>query len=329
MGCQHVIGGRVALWDGTLIDVNENAHPDLLWAMRGGAAAGVGVVTQLDLRLLNEPEVATWYYAKITKEQLKICVHNNTFLRGQYLPRDISLSFLMHGGSDQISPLCSVNIYSLRRPAETLKCLQEHLEDEVTNIVSDLSAWSVGSLLDMRMIPASDFLAKNTNMLAEITGADLRDHPLRYWDPTVIKREMADSFLSTVSSWVLPDCDAMLFDIYEALEAIQTHPLSSRMYFLAVPGGSKIKEQSNICAMPVGEALARFEVHWDERGEDEEWARKFTDKIHSIILSKQDPQINRPYRGDIWLEEQSKDPRLDAILKKYDKRNYCTGQEHS
>ncbi|KAL5404072.1 hypothetical protein PMIN04_012666 [Paraphaeosphaeria minitans] len=46
-GCQSVMGGRIILWDGLKVDVNENSHPDLLHAMRGGAAARVGVVTEI------------------------------------------------------------------------------------------------------------------------------------------------------------------------------------------------------------------------------------------------------------------------------------------
>ncbi|KAH8693485.1 hypothetical protein GQ44DRAFT_599120, partial [Phaeosphaeriaceae sp. PMI808] len=31
LGCQLVIGGRIALWDGTVVDVNEQSYPRLLF----------------------------------------------------------------------------------------------------------------------------------------------------------------------------------------------------------------------------------------------------------------------------------------------------------
>ena len=59
LGCQSVVGGRIALWDGTVLDVDEKNLPELLYAMRVGAAAGAGVVTKLHLQLIDEPHQAT------------------------------------------------------------------------------------------------------------------------------------------------------------------------------------------------------------------------------------------------------------------------------
>lgn len=75
------------------------------------------------------------------------------------------------------------------------------------------------------------------------------------------------------------------------------------------------------CAIPLGEALARFELHWDDPKKDEGWCRDFTDGIARIIRSSQDTKPGRPFRGDIWLYEQGGDPELDVIRRQYDRRS--------
>ena len=321
LGCQSVIGGRVALWDGTVVDVDDRNHPELLWAMRGGAAAGVGVVTELRLRLIDEPPRATWRFTRITKQQLETCVAHKAFAKAANLPVDISVSFRFHFEPDQLEPVASFNIVSLLTVAETLVCLEERLGKEVTSIVAgDVSMWNEKSLLDLRMLPASDLLASNPDLLADVTPLVLREQPLIYWKPTVTAREMARSYFTSISHWVVMGCEDMLLKLYAAFSRAQTSPARTRMYALVIQGGGRMSELQHECSMPLGQALARFELHWDKPKTEEKWCRGFTDDIHNIMRSRADPAADRPYRGDIWLEEQAKDVRLDAILERYDMR---------
>lgn len=50
LACDNLIGAHVVLADGCSMRVTAGEHPDLFWALRGGAG-GLGVVTQLELRL--------------------------------------------------------------------------------------------------------------------------------------------------------------------------------------------------------------------------------------------------------------------------------------
>lgn len=68
------MGGRIILWDGSKVDVNENSHADLLHVMRGGATARVGVVTEIRLHLLDQPPLVSWCFRSLSKAQLKTCV---------------------------------------------------------------------------------------------------------------------------------------------------------------------------------------------------------------------------------------------------------------
>ncbi|RDI55339.1 FAD-binding oxidoreductase [Nocardia mexicana] len=317
LGCQSVVGGRVVRWDGSVLEVDEDSHPDLLLAMRGGAAAEVGVVTEIRLRLIPEPPRATWRFTRITREQLETCVAQRFFARSAELPREISVSVRIHFEPDQPAPVCSFNIVSLLTAEATVRVLRETVGDEITDMVAELSEWSEKTLLDLRMLPASEFLTAHPQMLGEVTAEALHADPLRYWKRTSSMREMASSYFTSISHWVVPDCEPMLLDLYAAFETAQAHPLRERMYTLVILGGGRMTELRDRCAMPLGEALARFELHWDNPETDEAWSRDFTDAVHSILRSNQDPGPQRPYRGDIWLPEQAYDPRLEAIRTAY------------
>ncbi len=321
LGCQSVIGGRVVLWDGIVLDVDETNYPDLLYAMRGGAVAGVGVVTEIRLRLIDEPALVTWRFTSINREQLAICVANNAFTNAFNLPRDVSVSFRFYFEPNRLQLVCSFNIVSLLTAQDTIQCLNQHLGAEVASfLTNDLLAWNEKSLIDLRMLPASEFLATNPEMLSEVSSTALHENPLLYWKQTAASREMAASFFTSISHWVVQGCEPMLLKLYDAFQSVQAEPARNRMYALLIQGGGQMLELQPECCMPLGQALARFELHWDDPDKEERWCRQFTDDISNVIRSEEDKRPGRPYRGDIWLEEQASDENLDTIHKKYDKR---------
>ncbi|KAL3962982.1 hypothetical protein ACCO45_004505 [Purpureocillium lilacinum] len=289
------MGGRVVLWDGSTVNVDSSTHPDLLYAMRGGAVAGAGVVSELRLRMVDEPNQATFCRMRMTKSQLDTCMANEAIFNAARLPREISVSFRLYFDADVTEPVCSLDIFSLLDVEETIRAISNHLGQSVASIIAHRTSWSEKALIDVRMLNASRNLAADPGMLAEATQSSLNNEPFLYWSQRVCAREMARSFFTSRSYWVQSHCESMLVELYEKFATVGEHPSRDRI------------------------TLARFELHWDEEDEAP-WCRSFTQGICDIIARRQDTEPGRTYRGDIWKEGQDFDGNLSAIFKQYDRR---------
>ncbi|QBZ66593.1 hypothetical protein PoMZ_13576, partial [Pyricularia oryzae] len=104
------------------------SQPDLLYAMRGGAAAAIGVVTRIRLRLIDEPPSVTWCFAPIDKTQLQLYVAKKAFANARGLPRAITKD-----------PVCSFNITSLLSAKKITEFLRRYLGPELVELVADSS----------------------------------------------------------------------------------------------------------------------------------------------------------------------------------------------
>ena len=118
----------------------------------------------------------------------------------------------------------------------------------------------------------------------------------------------------------------MLHALYEAFESAQSLPARQRMYALVTLGGGRMLDLQDGCSMPLGQGLARFELHWDDPEKEERWSRQFTARISSIIRSHEDASPGQPYRGDIWLPEQAENRELEARLLKFSRWNSASVQ---
>lgn len=281
-------------------------------------------MTKVRLELLEQPESVSWRFMSLSNNQLQLCVAHRVFESAFNLPRDISVAFRFHFTPGQLDPVCTLSIVSLSSATKTLEDISKLLGADFASLVGELSEWHEGPLQDLRLVPASEGLKADPGMLAEVTPEMLQASPLTYWSQPTSSREMARSYLASVSHWVVAQCDTMLMDLFEAFETVPVGPLRSRMYAFVVQGGGRIAELQHRCSMPLGVALARFETHWDE-ADDETWSRKFTDNISKIIESKSDTGTRRPFRGDIWQAEQGYDKTLRDIFKLYDRRSLRTG----
>ena len=56
-----LVGARVVLADGRVVDCDAEREPDLFWALRGAGAAGFGVVTSLAFRTCLAPRSTTFH----------------------------------------------------------------------------------------------------------------------------------------------------------------------------------------------------------------------------------------------------------------------------
>lgn len=57
LGVDHILGARLVLADGSVVEVDENHHPDLFWALRGAGNGIWGVLTQLTIRIYPAPKL--------------------------------------------------------------------------------------------------------------------------------------------------------------------------------------------------------------------------------------------------------------------------------
>ena len=57
--CDNLLAAQVVLADGTIIDVSENSHADLFWALRGGGGGNFGVVAQMTFKTFPTSDITT------------------------------------------------------------------------------------------------------------------------------------------------------------------------------------------------------------------------------------------------------------------------------
>lgn len=320
LGCQSIVSGRVALWDGTVVAVDEKNHPQLLHALRGGAAAGAGVATEVCLKLVDEPAVVSWAKVRLTREQLVKCAEMNVFSNATKLPREITPSFKFYFELGEPEPVAAFRIGSILSKKETIASVREHLGEEVVAWLPDDSDWNEKKMVDYRLQVAPEPLASNVGILAEATSAEMLERPLDFWKPANAAHEMLRSYIVQTSTWVVPECEEVLPTLYDGFGSIKNHPMHERMYSLVILGDGTMNDLADSCSMPVGRALIRFESHWDDDETYGEDCHRITREMGQIIQTKADTSVERPYRGDIWLREQGTDPKLDQILQRYDRR---------
>lgn len=74
----------------------------------------------------------------------------------------------------------------------------------------------------------------------ELSSTALHTKPLVYWKQNTALREMASSYLASVSHWVVPGCEPMFLDLYEAFASVQSHPARQRMHAVIIQGGGRM-----------------------------------------------------------------------------------------
>lgn len=57
LGVDQILAARLVLADGSVVDVDKNSNPELLWALRGAGNGIWGVVTQLTVKIYPQPKL--------------------------------------------------------------------------------------------------------------------------------------------------------------------------------------------------------------------------------------------------------------------------------
>lgn len=57
----HLVGARIVLADGRILDCDDHHHEDLFWALRGAGAGNFGVVTSLTYRTMPAPPATNFH----------------------------------------------------------------------------------------------------------------------------------------------------------------------------------------------------------------------------------------------------------------------------
>lgn len=72
LACDQLVGAELVLADGSVLEVDDERHPDLMWALRGGGG-NVGIVTRFDFRLhamRHTVDVAFAFYPLASAERV-------------------------------------------------------------------------------------------------------------------------------------------------------------------------------------------------------------------------------------------------------------------
>jgi hypothetical protein len=81
------------------VDVDENNHPELLYAIRGGAAAaGMGMIARIRSQPINGPPLMTWRARRLSKAQLDMCSSSCLRQRHRIASGHISVFLLLFRG---------------------------------------------------------------------------------------------------------------------------------------------------------------------------------------------------------------------------------------
>jgi hypothetical protein len=51
MGVDQILGARVVLFDGSVVDTDQKDHRELLWGLRGAGLGSFGVISELRIKL--------------------------------------------------------------------------------------------------------------------------------------------------------------------------------------------------------------------------------------------------------------------------------------
>jgi len=330
LGSQNIRRAEVVLWDGTILEASETAHPELFWSLKGGGAAEVGVVSRFWMQTFDEPETVSLCRLSLCREDLVRLVAEGFTATSYDLPDCVStiIDYVYAPAGGALC--CSVEFFSTRGRAETMEILRAHFPAWFLAKLADTAEWIGERVFDIRIAPYTDHVKNNPSVLAEMSAADMTRCQELLWTPEHLDREMRHAYFQQRSYWLNTDDSRFLLSLFDFFESIEGRPLRRHSYGAVIIGGGQISARQADSSMPIGSAVARFETHWDV---DSEASRGQAAAVAAQFSTALAPHVEhiRPYRGDIWAHSQKLagslcsqiDARLHAVMTRYNRRPRC------
>ncbi|KAL6884929.1 FAD-binding domain-containing protein [Trichoderma longibrachiatum] len=129
MGVDNILGGRVVLADGRVMDTDDaDCDPDLLWTLRGGGAGIVGVVSSLRVRVHRRPDCLAGLIVFPLEETPQIARKLNELYSWKKPPKFAGDTAVMKGAEGDASLFSYLFHWSLEEDRSDLEEAKDYLE---------------------------------------------------------------------------------------------------------------------------------------------------------------------------------------------------------
>ncbi len=160
--CDHLQAADLVLADGTVIHVDEEHHPDLFWAIRGGGG-NYGIATTLYFRLVSAgPMVAGIHVSYAVEDAPKVLAGCREFLRhiGHWVSFNIDIMALppIPGMPPEIVGKTVINLSGMHASPDLDEALQaieplRHLAEPLLDTSGPISYTALHTMLDQMLPP--------------------------------------------------------------------------------------------------------------------------------------------------------------------------------
>ncbi|KAL6042496.1 hypothetical protein QOT17_024415 [Balamuthia mandrillaris] len=320
---QNILGGRVVLWNGTVLSFNETINPDLLWATRGGAAANVGIVSELTFHTQERPSQVCIAITYMPKEEM-VATLTHTFVNGLALPREYSFT-LQETYEWKSTRLRAFSLHDCERSRRELSAVIPAFAEARYESMDLMEA----RLQAGTMMPV---VRQNLSMI-KLDTWELQDRAWEIYDPEFLMFETLHAHSVQRAFYVDPSCPELskLVGLAQQLQGTGAYP-----YNHFVLGGGEMLSRDTSTSMIVEPLLARAACQWHQNNDSlAELCSAWMDHWQNTVMPCTTGHV---YRADAWV---TKNPfgmkgyygqeiyeKLHAIKCKYDPHTTMPAHKH-
>lgn len=305
LGCSFVERGTLVRWDGSEpVTFSHDENRELLQTARGGYCDRRGVVTELWLRTIEQPEevnASVLRYVLCEKSgcpELKplhangqTLAMNDSFSRFYNLPSAITTAVKTFWSNSDDCFVSHLYIVSLLSRKETEAVLKDAISVNFAKEIGENWLDRCKTLKDLRLITLSEEGLKQweDGTIVKMRPWEFEKNGTQFYGESLSEREMKTSFMEQRSGWwsldkVNRNAPLEVLKFFEKhCSHSDLHDLRHRVYSLFSFGGGTLWKDRRKVQMPMGKVIARFEVHADneqDRCRIETLARRWMDEIH-------------------------------------------------